>query len=82
MAALLQYHGAGSFGIAPVAPYKAVRLMPVANLLNGLNRYNFPNFPAVYDLLELAVERSIPQHMTYHNISVGLMSNFGDFLAL
>ena len=37
VAALLQDHRAGRAAVAPVAAHKAVRLMPVADLLNGLH---------------------------------------------
>ena len=37
MAALLQDHSAGRAAVAPVAAHEAVRLMPVADLLNGLH---------------------------------------------
>ena len=42
VAGLLQDHGAAFFAVAPVAAYKAMRLVPIRHIFNGLNGYNIP----------------------------------------
>ena len=65
MAAFLQDHWAGLFTAAPVAPHKAVGMVPVAHILNLRQRRNFPHLPIIDQLLDGSVKRRIAQHMAH-----------------
>ncbi len=82
MAAFLEDHGTALIGIAPVAPHKAVRLMPVADVFRRLDRDNIPDFPIIKKLFDPLIKRGVAQHMADHNVPIVLFGGLGNVAAV
>ena len=82
MAALLQQHGAALVGAAPVAPHKAVGLVPVAHVLDGLHGHHLPHGAAVQQFLYLFIKGGVAQHVAHHHPAAGLAGDAGQQVAL
>ena len=69
MTAFLQYHRAAKLCIPPVAAYKAMCLMPVADILHCLYRGDLPDFTGADRSVQILIERRVTKHMADHDSS-------------
>ena len=82
VAALLQDHGAGLAGIAPVAPHEAVGLVPVGHVLDGVNGLDFADLPPAEQVLQDGVKFGVAQHVAHHHRPPSLPGLFLEGAAL
>ena len=77
MAALLQQHGAGLGGAAPVAPHKTVGLVPVAHVFDGLDGHHISHGARVQQLFHLFIKGGVAQHVAHNHPAAGLAGDAG-----
>ena len=82
MAALGQNHGAGLVTAPPVAPDKAVGLVPVGHVLHRVDGLDLTDLPPAQHRLQGPVELRIPQHMAHHHHPSGFSGLLHQLAAL
>ena len=73
MAAFGQNHGTGVPAPSPIAPDKAVGLMPVAHVFGGLDGNNLSQSPLLQQALKLLIKGGIAKHMAHGDASAQLL---------
>ena len=74
MTALGQNHGTGLIAPPPVAPDKAVRIVPVSHMLHRVDGLQFADLTTAQQPLQHRIEGGIPENVAHDHHPAGLMS--------